>query len=90
MMTFEGQQFQGPENIVGKLRGLGPVKHSVKSTDVQPSVQPNTILVFVTGSVQIGENATNPLHYCELFQLVGTAPGQYYVHNCVFRLNYGL
>jgi hypothetical protein len=29
------------------------------------------------------------LHFFEVFQLVGTGPGQYYVHNDVFRLNYG-
>lgn len=88
MMTFEGQQIQGSENIIAKLRAIGSVKHQVKSTDIQPSVNNGTILIFVTGSIQIGGD--NPLHYCEMFQLVSTAPGQFYVHNCIFRLNYGL
>jgi Nuclear transport factor 2 (NTF2) domain len=70
MMTFEGQQFQGAENIVNKLRQIGQVKHQVKSTDIQPSTDSNAILIFVTGSIQIGGD--NPLHYCELFQLVGS------------------
>ena len=90
MMTFEGQQFQGPDAIVGKLSGIGKVSHTVKSTDVQPSCQPNAILIFVTGSIKIGDENANPLHFSELFQLVSSGPGQYYVHNCVFRLNYGL
>jgi len=94
MMTFEGQPFQGAEAIVGKLRSVGQVKHTVKSTDIQPSLSGATgpaILIFVTGGVQIGGD--NPLHYCEMFQLVPTGaqqPGSYYVHNCVFRLNYGM
>lgn len=88
MMTFEGQQVQGPEAIITKLRNVGGVHHTVKSTDIQPSSSPSAILIFVTGTVQIGGD--NPLHFCELFQLVSTQPGQYYVHNCIFRLNYGL
>ena len=88
MMTFEGQQFQGPEAIINKFKGVGQVKHQVKSMDVQPSNNPSAIVVFVTGSIQIG--GENPLHFCEFFHLVSTGPGQYYVHNDVFRLNYGL
>lgn len=88
MMTFEGQQFQGTDAIIGKLKGVGQVRHQVKSTDIQPSATQSAILIFVTGSVQIGGD--NPLHFCEMFQLVSTGPNQYYVHNDVFRLNYGL
>lgn len=87
-MTFEGQTFQGPEQIVQKLKSVGPVQHEVKSTDIQPSVNNNAILIFVTGSIRIGGD--NPLHYCEVFQLQASGPGQYYVHNDMFRLNYGL
>jgi hypothetical protein len=88
MMTFEGNQVQGTEAIMGKLRSVGAVKHQVKSMDVQPSSNTSAIIIFVTGSIQIGGD--NPLHFCEMFQLVSTGPGQYYVHNDVFRLNYGL
>ena len=88
MMTFEGSQVGGPEAIIGKFRSFGTVSHQVKSVDVQPSVNDSAILVFVTGSIKIGGD--NPLHFCEMFQLVATGPGQYYVHNDVFRLNYGL
>mmetsp|Transcript_10881 Transcript_10881/g.19541 ORF Transcript_10881/g.19541 Transcript_10881/m.19541 type:complete len:122 (-) Transcript_10881:926-1291(-) len=88
MLTFEGQQVQGSANIINKLKSVGQVKHSVKTTDIQPSANPNAIVIFVTGAVQIGGD--NPLHFCEFFHLVGTGPGQYYVHNDVFRLNYGL
>ena len=88
MLTFEGQQFGGPASIVGKMKQIGKVQHSVKSMDVQPSKDPNSLVIFITGSVQI--DGGNPLHFCEFFQLVSTGPGQYYVHNDVFRLNYGL
>ena len=78
----------GAENIMGKLRGVGAVKHEIKGMDVQPSTSNNAIIIFVTGSINIGGD--NPLHFCEMFQLVSTGPGAYYVHNDVFRLNYGL
>jgi hypothetical protein len=89
MLTFEGKPFQGADSIVEKFAGLGQVSHTVKSTDIQPSTTSNAILIFTTGSVVVGGEA-NPLHFCEFFQLVGTGPGQYYVHNQIFRLNYGL
>ncbi|KAL3805180.1 hypothetical protein ACHAW5_005292 [Stephanodiscus triporus] len=88
MLTFEGQQVGGSAAIIEKLRSVGSVAHSVKTTDVQPSSNPNAIIIFVTGAIKIGGD--NPLHFCEFFHLVSTAPGQYYVHNDVFRLNYGL
>mmetsp|Transcript_23843 Transcript_23843/g.49391 ORF Transcript_23843/g.49391 Transcript_23843/m.49391 type:complete len:89 (+) Transcript_23843:360-626(+) len=88
MLTFEGQQVQGSENIIGKLKAVGTVKHTVKTIDIQPSSSQNSIVIFVTGAIQIGGD--NPLHFCEFFHLCSTGPGQYYVHNDVFRLNYGL
>lgn len=88
MLTFEGQQYQGPTDIVQKLASLGTVKHTVKSRDIQPTFSENALVIFVTGMVQI--SGGNPLHYSELFILVSTAPQQYYVHNSFFRLIYGL
>jgi hypothetical protein len=88
MMTFEGQPFQGAESIVQKLKGAGPVSHEVKSIDVQPSKDPSSIVIFVTGHIKIG--GPNPLHFCEFFHLCANGQGGYYVHNDVFRLNYGL
>ena len=90
MLTFEGEQFQGPANILTKLRAIGQVVHQVKSMDVQPSATGNALVIFITGSVKIGDASANPLHFCEMFQLVSTGPNAYYVHNDVFRLNYGL
>jgi Nuclear transport factor 2 (NTF2) domain len=75
-LTFEGQQFQGTNNIIQKLTSIGPVSHQVATTDVQPSApNANAICIFVTGSIKIGGPDGNPLHFCEFFQLVSTAPG---------------
>lgn len=88
MMTFEGNQFGGQQAIMQKLREIGQVQHTAKSIDIQPSTNDQAIIVFVTGSIKIGGD--NPLHFCEMFQLVQSAPGQWTVFNDVFRLNYGL
>jgi hypothetical protein len=88
MLTFEGNQVKGRNDIMGKLKGVGPVHHDIKNIDIQPSNNANAIIIFVTGAIKIGGD--NPLHFCEMFQLVSTGPGAYYVHNDVFRLNYGL
>ena len=88
MMTFEANQVQGAEAIINKLKSFGRLQHTVNTIDVQPSVSADAILICVTGSVRIDNG--NPLHFCETFQLVSHAAGQYYVHNDVFRLIYGL
>ena len=51
------------------------------------SVSSSAMLIFVTGKLKIDENP--PLLFSETFQLVATGPGQYYVHNQLFRLIYG-
>jgi hypothetical protein len=86
MLTFEGQQIQGSAAIVQKLASVGKVKHDIKTMDVQPSHNPQAIIIFVTGMIAI--DGGNPLHFCESFQLV-SAGNSYYVHNDIFRLNYG-
>jgi hypothetical protein len=53
MLSFEGQQFQGPAAIVEKLKSVGQVKHEVKSLDVQPSSSQSAIIIFVTGAIRV-------------------------------------
>jgi hypothetical protein len=79
MMTFESNQVQGSEAILQKLKSVGRLSHSVQTIDVQPSYSENCILVYVTGTVSI--DGGNALHFGEMFQLVASAPGQYYVHS---------
>jgi len=51
------------------------------------STSNSALLIFVTGQLKLPDQA-NFLLFSHLFQLVATGPGQYYVHNEVFRLNY--
>jgi hypothetical protein len=87
MLTFENNELQGSAAIVEKYRSFGRLTHAVRSVDVQPSVQADSILIFVSGTVAI--DGGNPLLFSEVFQLVASSPGQYYIHNDIMRLNYG-
>ena len=80
------QLSQGPEQIVGKLTQVGRVSHNRASLDVQPGVDSNSMLIFVTGHVSI--DGGNPLHFAQSFILVSTGPGAFYVHNDCHRLIY--
>jgi hypothetical protein len=63
------------------------LSHKVVRIDVQPSVNPNAILIFVVGHI-ILEGQTNQMHYAQVFQLVASAPSVYCIHNDIFSLNY--
>lgn len=88
-LTFEGQTVTGADNIVQKYQSVGQVQHNVPQLTVDhQSCGDNNLLVFVTGQLQIG-GQTQPLLFAHTFQLIATAPGNYYIHNELFRLIYG-
>ncbi|KAL5972749.1 Nuclear transport factor 2B [Asimina triloba] len=90
MLTFEGQKIQGVEEIARKLVELpfDQCKHHISTVDCQPSTFGGGILVFVSGSVQLlGEE--HQLRFSQMFHLVPTVEGSFFVQNDIFRLNYG-
>jgi len=90
LLTFEGASFQGSEAIVKKFVELPfkQIQHAIKSVDCAESAA--GILVFVTGDLKV-EGEVNPLKFGQVFLLLPTAPNSqnFYVHNDLFRLNYG-
>lgn len=68
------------------------VQHQVVTCDCQPTlaVQPNGILVSVSGNLVI-DNDVNPMKFSQAFHLIPdpSSPGNYWVHNDIFRLNLG-
>lgn len=88
MLTFEDKTYTGPEAIVGRLKELPDVKHQIQTIDLQQvSGDTTVLLVFVTGVLSI--DGSNPLKFVQAFQLISDGAGSYYVHNDLFRLNYG-
>ncbi|MBA0586148.1 hypothetical protein Gorai_016898 [Gossypium raimondii] len=88
MLTFEGQKIQGSQSIVAKLTSLPfqQCKHNITTVDCQPSGS-GGMLVFVSGNLQLaGEQ--HALKFSQMFHLMPTPQGSFYVLNDIFRLNY--
>mmetsp|Transcript_11357 Transcript_11357/g.19432 ORF Transcript_11357/g.19432 Transcript_11357/m.19432 type:complete len:132 (+) Transcript_11357:1132-1527(+) len=94
MLTFEGEPFMGAINVINKLTSLGfqKVAHQIITCDCQPILasQPNGIVVFVSGNLMV-DDSPNPMKFSQTFVLMPdpSNPASYYVHNDLFRLNYG-
>uniref|UniRef100_A0A2P2QVN8 Nuclear transport factor 2-like n=1 Tax=Rhizophora mucronata TaxID=61149 RepID=A0A2P2QVN8_RHIMU len=91
MLTFEGQKTLGAADISIKLNNLpfDQCKHIISTIDSQLS-SPSTggIVVFVSGSLQLpGEE--HRLRFSQMFHLIPTLQGSFFVQNDIFRLNYG-
>lgn len=56
MLTFEGSKIQGAQAIVAKLTSLPfqQCQHSISTVDCQPSGPAGGMVVFVSGSLQLG------------------------------------
>ncbi|XP_021887387.1 nuclear transport factor 2 [Carica papaya] len=91
MLTFEGHKVLGVDNISAKLNQLpfDQCRHSITTIDSQPSSSSaGGIVVFVSGNLQLpGEE--HLLRFSQMFHLIPTAQGSFFVQNDIFRLNYG-
>eukprot|EP01125_Pyxidicula_operculata_P021184 TRINITY_DN8067_c0_g1_i1.p1 TRINITY_DN8067_c0_g1~~TRINITY_DN8067_c0_g1_i1.p1 ORF type:complete len:125 (+),score=20.30 TRINITY_DN8067_c0_g1_i1:85-459(+) len=90
MLSFEGSKVQGVKNIVDKLTSLPfeRVAHKVTTIDAQPSPG-NGVVVYVTGALMV-DDQPQPLMFSQVFNLLPTSSGSYYVLNDMFRLNYSI
>ncbi|KAE8792335.1 Nuclear transport factor 2 [Hordeum vulgare] len=90
MLSFEGEKFLGAAAIATKLTSLPFEKcaHTVVTVDCQPAGPTGGMLVFVSGSLQAGDGEHH-IKFSQMFHLMPLGPGNFYVHNDMFRLNYG-
>lgn len=89
MLTFEGQKIQGTDNIIAKLVQLPfqQCHHVISTIDSQLSSFAGGILVFVSGTLQL-QGEDHPLRFSQMFHLIPTVEGSFFVLNDIFRLNY--
>ena len=66
MLTFEGEQFLGQQQIYDKLTGIGSLSHEISSLDCQPSANEG-IICFVAGQLSI--DGGPPMMFTEVFHL---------------------
>ncbi|KAI7745162.1 hypothetical protein M8C21_031608 [Ambrosia artemisiifolia] len=90
MLTFEGQKLQGVDDICSKINQLPFDKchHLISTIDAQPSSFAGGVVVFVSGSLRL-TCEEHPLRFSQMFHLIPTSQGSFYVQNDIFRLNYG-
>ncbi|XP_077982756.1 nuclear transport factor 2-like [Glandiceps talaboti] len=84
LLTFENDQFQGPDAIITKLTSLPfqVVKHVTTTVDCQP-IDERTVLVFVVGQLKTDDDP--PHGFSQVFQLK-TDGNTWFIVNDMFRL----
>jgi len=90
MLTFEGERFQGRDNIAKKIVSLPfqKVQHVIVTSDFQPTIS-NGILIFVCGNLVVDDSLDTPMKFSQVFSLMPAPTGGFFVLNDMFRLNVG-
>jgi hypothetical protein len=92
MLNFEHSvgrpgQFKGTAAILQKLQSLPQqVKHQVITIDCQPTPG-GGVLVMICGNLLVDTEI--PQKFSQVFQLLPTGSGSYYIFNDIFRVNVG-
>ena len=89
MLTFEGEKVQGGQAISDKLNALcfQQCLHLVSTVDCQPSGPVGGMVVFVSGNLKLPDEE-HLLKFSQMFHLLPTPQGSFFVFNDIFRLNY--
>ena len=94
MLNFEHSaerpgQFKGTAAILQKLKSLPfqKVQHQIVTLDCQPTPG-GGVLVMVCGNLLIDAEQM-PQKFSQVFQLLPTGSGSFFIYNDVFRLNVG-
>ncbi len=78
MLTYDGEQYLGAEQIATKLATLPKVRHQVTTADVQPTA--NGMLCFICGDLFV-DDSPNSLKFSQVFNIVPSPTGGYYCIN---------
>ena len=88
-LSFEGEMFQGPDAIIGKLTTL-----AFNQVQVEPITRDwlpgpgGCLVIMVNGSMTL-QGEANKLKFSQSFTLVAAGPGNFWVKNDIFRINVG-
>ncbi|XP_013389048.1 nuclear transport factor 2 [Lingula anatina] len=84
MLTFEGDQVQGPEAIVAKFKSLTfqKVQHVITTTDTQPTTE-GGVIILVVGQLKTDDDPPNAFIRTFCLKPVN---GSFAVFHDIFRL----
>lgn len=85
--TFEGESFQGAQQISQKLTNLPfqQVQHQPSTCNCQPVPgSPDKVLLLVTGNMVV--NGSQNLKFCEVFLLMKKPAGGWFILNDTFKV----
>ncbi|MFJ7909858.1 nuclear transport factor 2 family protein [Kitasatospora sp. NPDC096204] len=92
MLTWEGNQTQGANNIVAQLKKpeLKVVKTQIASTDSQPGLG-GSVVALVAGTLALDNAFDKPMQFTQAFNLapIPGQPGGFFIYNQIFRLIFG-
>ena len=87
MLTYEGEQYMGGQQIMEKYSVLPGLQHKITTLDFQPIPSDSSILVMVCGVLSV--DGAGPMKFSQSFRLCVGGQFGYYCHNDIFRLNLG-
>ncbi|ESO95071.1 hypothetical protein LOTGIDRAFT_215219 [Lottia gigantea] len=86
LLTFEGQEFQGPESILQKLMSIQSdnIERLISSADYQPTID-GGIFCTISGQLRTVSEHDKPMPFVHTF-LLKPVGENFFVFNEVFRL----
>merc|ERR1711976_221005 len=90
IMTYEGDKYQGLQNIQKKLSELtfNTIQFQKESLHWQNSPIDGGVLIFITGKLVMDGDANNIMDFSQVFQVCPNGQGGFYIHNDICSLVY--
>ena len=87
-MTYTSQQYHGVKEIKNKIESFSfqSIKFENMNSDVQEGPLPGSIMVFVTGYLEMDGNSQEQFRFSQVFNLAPNGQGGFYIHNDIFSI----
>ena len=87
-MTYTGTQYTGIKEIKNKIESFSfqSIKFENMNSDCQAGPIPGSLMVFVTGYLEMDGNSGEQFRFSQAFNLVPNNSGGFYVHNDIFSI----
>lgn len=85
-MTYGGSTYKGLKEIAEKIESFGfeNIQYKVESQDVQEGPIQGSLLIFVTGALQMDGN--EQFKFTQVFNVCPNGSGGFYIHNDIFTV----